>query len=74
MNQRNPKLVTKFDQRLRPKWGRIVSENFARAAKPSYDVLQEADDYFVRSASGRDSFYPFGEVVGCSQNPSVLAT
>ena len=74
MNQRNPKLFTEFDQGIRPKWRSIVSDNFSRIAEPSYDVFQEVDDHFVRSASSRDNFYPFGEVVGCSQNPSVLAT
>jgi hypothetical protein len=54
------------------KWGNIVSDNFARTAKSSYDIFQKADDYFVGSASGRDNFYSFREVVSCCQNPSML--
>jgi hypothetical protein len=40
----------------------------------NYDVLQEADDHFVRSTPGRDSLYPLGEIICCSEDPSVLAT
>ena len=74
MNQCNLELFTEFDQRLRPKGRGIISDNSAGATKSGYNIFQEADDHFVRSAYGRDNFYPLGEVVGRSQNPSVLTT
>jgi hypothetical protein len=74
VNQGNPILFTELDQWLRPEGGSIVSDNPARATKLGKNVLQEADNYFMRSAPRGDSFYPLGEIVCCSQDPSVLAT
>jgi hypothetical protein len=74
VNQGNLELFTEFDQRLKPKGRSIISDDSAGATKSRYNIFQEADNHFVRSASGGDNFYPFSEVVSCSQNPSVLAT
>jgi hypothetical protein len=74
VDQRNLKLFTELDQRLRPERGSIVGDNFAGTAKSGYDILQEADNYFVISTSGGGSFYPFGEIVCHSQDESVLTT
>ena len=67
-------MFTKFDQRLRPEGGGIVSDNLTWATESGYDVFQEFDDYFVRSAPGGDSLYPLGEIISCSEDPSMLAT
>jgi hypothetical protein len=74
VDQRNLKLFTELNQRLRPERGSIVGDDFAGTAKSGYDILQEADNYFVRSTPGRGSFYPLGEIVSRSQDPSVLTT
>ena len=67
-------LLTELNERLRFERSSIISDDPAGTAKSGYDILQEADNYFVGCTSGRDSFYPLGEIIFCSQDPSVLTT
>jgi hypothetical protein len=67
-------LLIELNERLRFERNNIISDDPAGTAKSGYDILQEADNYFVGCTSGGGSFYPLGEIICCSQDPSVLAT
>jgi hypothetical protein len=67
-------LLTELNEKIKFERSNIISYDPAGIAKSSYDIFQEADNYFVGCTSGRDNFYPYGEIIYCSQDPSVLAT
>jgi hypothetical protein len=47
VNYHDLKLLTELNQRIRFERRSIISENPAGTAKSGYDILQEADNYFV---------------------------
>jgi hypothetical protein len=67
-------LLTELNERLIFERSSIISDDPAGTAKSGYDILQEADNYFVGCTFGGGSFYPLGEIIYCSEDPSVLAT
>ena len=73
MTQCNLILVTEFNHILGFKCSYIISDDLPRTAKSREDMtLNEFYNEKVILLPRRDGFYPFGEVVCCSENPFML--
>ena len=74
MVQCNLIFVTEFNHLFLSKCSSIVSDNLPRTAKSRENIsLYEFYNGGIIGLPTKDGFYPFGEVVCGSENPSMLS-